>query len=113
MQTRLHMRMRTCSSSFCKFDCSRHYLLYHKDVLKLEKHGQLGTIFNISVTIWNFWQLFTCEKLYIMFNLLCKFFYLPLTRIQPCRNIHATPFSYYKVDCIHLYLLYHKDVLKL
>ena len=46
-------------------------------------------------------------------HLCCKPFYLLLTQIQLGKSIHTILFSCYKFDYIRLYLLYHKDVLKM
>ncbi len=51
--------------------------------------------------------------IYNFSNLCYKSFYLLLTQIQIRKSIHAVPFSCCRFGYIRLYLLYHKDVLKL
>ncbi len=112
IQIYLHRHNQTYAFSSYIFDCIRHYLLYHKDVLKLENNTSgmkssllyyiFGVLFNYTYVVTGIY----CSHLF------CKSFCLFLTKILLRKSIHTTPFSCYKFECILLSLLYHKDVLK-
>ena len=112
IQIYLHRHNQTYAFSSYIFDCSRHYLLYHKDALKLENNTsekKSSPLLHIS----RFVQLYLVAKGIYCSHLFCKTFCLFLTKIPIRKSMHTTPLSCYKFECILLSLLYHKDVLKL
>lgn len=107
-QIQLHMSIRATLSFCCKYDYIRHYLICHKDVLKVLERNIRSTFLYKSITIFTIMHTNISNGHAYLFYMSS---YHPVIQIQLHKSIHVSRFSYCRLDHNHRYLLHRMDVL--